>query len=145
MGCSCSKDPGQTKTNDKKSGQTTPTENNNYSITITLPDRTFKANFEFEKNKVLLYDLVNAICFSSKYSDTLNANFISKYNEEIDDFEYYIESLLDQQIENESCPERGKMWMIYINENKETWSEICRKNRIINSGDNLEFVYEYVD
>lgn len=143
MGCSCSKDSVYEKVSSNSKNGSTNADSYFYNLKITLPstEKTLKATFEIDCEKVLLYELVNHICFNSKFGEVLDANFISKYNEENDDFHYYIYSIYGKRIENETEPEKGKMWIPFINDNKEDWTEICRKNRLVSSSDTVEFVY----
>jgi len=139
MGCSCSKDSNFEKISfDKKNG----VDSYFFNFKMTLPDKTLKATFEIDREKIILFELVNNICFNSKFGEILDANFINKYNENIDNFDYYIERIYGKKIENDKNPEQGKMWIPYINNHKEDWSDICRKNRVITSSDTVEFIYE---
>ncbi len=141
MGCSCGK--GTTYDNSSRKNKL---DSNFFNITVNIPyvNKNFTATFEIEKENILVYELVNNICFNSKVGDSLKANFTNRYNKEIDDFDYFIESLYGEGIENEEDPYKGKMWVPYINGNKEDWSEICRKNRVITAVDDVEFKYEEV-
>lgn len=54
-----------------------------------------------------------------------DANFISVFNPDRNEFEYFIQRLGGKEIENESKPWTGKIWVPYINGIKEDWSFIC--------------------
>jgi len=147
MGCGCSKEGNYEKlSSEKKNGQ----ESYFYNLMITImngktSDKSLKITFEIDRDKILLYELVNNICFNSKFGDALEANFINRYNEENDDFDYYIERIYGKKIENENNPEQGKMWIPYINDVKEDWTNICRKNRVITPADSVKFIYGHID
>ena len=59
------------------------------------------------------------------------SNVFTLLNAERLDFDYYVERLLSQAIEDEEAPLRGKLWNLYINGVPEDWGESCRRNRII--------------
>lgn len=97
---------------------------------------------EHEKESMTLIDLVNIACFNSKYSQELDGNFITKYSREKDEYDYFIERLVGYRLENEKDPYKGKIWVPYINGQKEDWSFLCQRNRIITKQDDLCFRYE---
>ena len=90
------------------------------------------------KENVLVSELMNMLCFNSKYMSELDANFISVYNKANDEFDYFIQRLCGFEM-NEKY-----YWVIYINNVKENWTEICQNNRIIFKSDNIEFKYEQI-
>jgi hypothetical protein len=97
---------------------------------------------ENEKESIIFFELINIACFNSKYSQELDGNFITIYNKEKDEFDYFIERLVGHKIENERNPYLGKIWVPYINSEKEDWSIICQKNRIISKQDDICFRFE---
>ena len=68
---------------------------------------------------MLLYELINIACFNSKYAKELDGNFITIYNKNNDEYDYFIERLAGWKIENEKSPYLGKIWIPYINNIKE--------------------------
>jgi hypothetical protein len=97
---------------------------------------------ENEKESMIIFELVNIACFSSKYSKELDGNFITIYNKDKDDYDYFIERLVGIKIENDKDPYKGKIWVPYINNQKEDWSFLCQKNRIVTKQDEIVFKYE---
>ena len=45
-------------------------------------------------------------------------------------------------MENESFPERGKLWCPYINNAKAEWQFVCENNRMIKSTDEIIWKFE---
>lgn len=138
MGCNCSR-------NDRKVvvSQKIPSLNTNkFKIKIYLPNREHKTLSHEAKNEyILLIDLFNTIFFIE--DKDYDANFISKYIPEKDEFEYYIQRILGVQIENEYDPHHGKMWVVYINQVAYDWTFLCSRNRILNKDDDVELKFEY--
>ena len=117
----------------------------NYQIVIIPNSEKVKLiPFDENKEKLSLVELMNKICFDSKYSTELDANFISKFNKDIDDYDYFIQRLDGCEIKEDNSMRKAK-WNVYINEIKEEWSHICRHNRMISKQDNIELKYETVD
>ena len=50
--------------------------------------------------------------------------------------------MLGVPIENEKNPNKGKIWVPYINEVKENWSYICDNHRMVSRQDDLVWRYE---
>ena len=38
---------------------------------------------------------------------------------------------------------KGKVWVLYINNNPKDWQSICEKGKIVSKKDNLTWRYEY--
>jgi len=72
----------------------------------------------------------------------LDANFISIYNPDKKDFDYFIQRLIGIEISNSEKPAMGKLWVPYVNARKEDWSYLCENNRIIQKDDEIVFKYE---
>jgi hypothetical protein len=138
MGCNCSKDLDYHKLRKNAADGYFY----NLKITVLSSSKTISGTFEIDRESIILYELVNMICFNTRFEDTLQANFINRYNEKKDDFDYYIERLYGETIENYNNPNKGKIWIPYINNVQEDWSEICRKNRVVSNADNIEFIYD---
>lgn len=75
-----------------------------------------------EGSCVLLTDLMNALGFGQNGTeakdglDRFDCNFISKYNTQDDDFDYYVERLCGISIPNSSSPRKNNLlWHVYIN------------------------------
>ena len=90
-----------------------------------------------------LMQVMNGIAFEEgDKGEKFNANFISILNKESEEFEYYIQRLLGKDIENETDPHSGKLWVPYINDRREDWSFMCENNRIVAKEDAIVFRYE---
>ena len=86
---------------------------------------------------------MNGIAFEESYQGKkFDANFISVYNKEKDEYEYYIQRLIGINIENEEIPKMGRIWVPYINNKKEDWGFLCDNNRIISKEDDLIWKFE---
>ena len=85
---------------------------------------------------------MNLISFDGQQESQLDANFISQYNKEKEEFDYYVQRLVGVDMENEEYPQRGKNWVPYINGKREDWSFICQNNRIVGKSDQI--VWKYV-
>lgn len=109
-----------------------------YLIRIYLPnsDKSKEVIIEDHKDQLLVSELMNMACFNSKYMSELDANFISVYNQDNDEFDYHIQRLNGHE-KNETYS-----WAIYINKKKENWTYICQNNRILIKNDDIEFRYE---
>lgn len=66
-----------------------------------------------------------------------DANFISVYNKDKDEYDYYVQRLIGVQIDNEEFPKSGKLWVCYINQRREDWSFLCDNNRIVSKDDDI--------
>ena len=81
---------------------------------------------------------MNLACFNSKYMNDLDANFISVYNKNTDEFDYYIQRLCGFEFSE------AKIWVPYINKTKENWTDICQNNRILFKYEDLDFKFEEI-
>jgi len=139
MGCTCSKDEAKNimEAHSKKL-------ENPYIIKVNVPetDKIKLIFYEGKKSNMLLSEVLNYVFFCTDQCDILNANFISKYNKEKDEFEYFIERILGIPIENIEEPNKGKIWVCYINNKLQDWTFLCEFNRIVNKGDQIEFKFE---
>ena len=84
---------------------------------------------------------MNLLAFDSPNEGQIDANFISKFNKKEDEFDYYVQRLLGVDIENEEEPDKGNMWIPFINGKMEHWTFICRNGRIVNNTDDIEWKY----
>lgn len=81
--------------------------------------------------------LMNLICFDPKKIEEAKANFISIYNSDKDDFEYFVQKLLGVEIESETSPTKGKMWVPYISGKKQDWDEIIHTDHTVSHRDEI--------
>ena len=89
---------------------------------------------------------MNALAFDvGEKGRKFDANFISIYNPSRKEFDYYIQRLAGKEIENETNPCQGKIWVPYINNKREDWSMIFE--RIVAKEDEIVFRFEnpYID
>jgi hypothetical protein len=141
MGCNCSREEAKIIANQKTSHQS----KNLFIIKIHIPgtEKLRIAMHEGRQDRMLLADVLNNICFCSHSAMELDANFISVYNHENDRFDYYIQRLISIEMENETNPEMGKMWVPYINNLRYSWTYLCHNNRVIKKGDEVELKFEF--
>ncbi len=86
---------------------------------------------------------MNSLAFKeSEQAKIFDANFISMYNKEKKEFEYYIQRLIGLEIQDESQPTSGKNWIPYINSKREDWTFLCENNRIVCHEDEILFRFE---
>jgi hypothetical protein len=109
-----------------------------YTIQIYTPNSKKSKELIVEeiKENILVSELMNMLCFNSKYMSELDANFISIYNKKIDEFEYFIQRLYGCEMNDKYS------WVPYINDVKEKWTDICQNNRLVFKSDKIEFKYE---
>jgi len=101
--------------------------------------------YDSEDCELPLMQVMNSLAFESgEKGRKFDANFISIFNKEKNEFEYYIQRLCGKEIENEENPKVGKIWVPYINRKKEDWSYICENNRIVAKEDEIMFRFEEV-
>jgi hypothetical protein len=139
MGCNCSREEARVVVNQ----QTLP--KNNFIIRIHPPNsENIKIiMYQGKTDYMLLSELINNTFLCGKFAEELDANFISVYDKAKDCFEYYIQRLLGYEIEKEEEPLKGKLWVPYINKEKQSWSNLCGKNRVVNREDEIELKYEH--
>jgi hypothetical protein len=100
--------------------------------------------YETETEELPIMQVMNNLAFEEgEQGKVLDANFISMYNQDKKEFEYFIQRLVGLEIQNESKPTQGKLWVPYINSKKEDWSFLCEHNRIICREDEVLFRYEF--
>ena len=116
-----------------------------YNIKVHQPDKKIlDFKYECEHEELPLTMVMNYLLFDAVHSTTFDANFISKYNPDLKRFQYFIQRLAGSTIENEENPSKGKQWVVYINEVKSEWDDICDKEVKIKPGDNVHFHYEMI-
>lgn len=86
--------------------------------------------------------LMNFLLFDGIHSKVFNANFISKFSQKEKRFCYYIQKLIGIEIEDEDNPESGKHWVVYINDGKIEWDEVCEKEITIKPNHKITFQFE---
>ena len=79
-----------------------------------------------------IVDLMNSIFYDKQQGPILDANFISIYNEEKRDFDYFVQRLMGLEVEDEKHPQLGKMWVPFINGKQHDWNQIVIYNKKIN-------------
>ena len=75
---------------------------------------------------------MNSLCFGKTQTipeAVVDGNFISIYNPKNDRFHYFCHRLDNMEIENAKNPAEGKMWVIYINNDKYNWDLIVENNQ----------------
>lgn len=108
----------------------------NEKSTVSLP---VKDNKEY----ILFYDFINKALFSNPEFD---CNFISKYNEKKDEFDYFIENIAKRRRssalgELRRVGDAAISWQIWINDEQEDFSSLCRESRVVHKDDVLELKY----
>jgi hypothetical protein len=99
--------------------------------------------YETLSEELPLMQVMNSLAFQeSSQAKKLDANFISVYNTEKKEFEYYVQRMLGVHISNEGQPARGRIWVPYVNAQREDWSFICENNRVVSPDDEIVFRYE---
>jgi hypothetical protein len=137
MGCNCSRDGAKVIINSQIN-------KNRYHVRINMPNSekikvvTYDGNSEF----ILISELMNNLFFASRYSEEIDANFISMYDKKKEEFEYFIQRIAGIEMEREDNPYKGKIWVPYINKQKFSWSILCGKNRVVKREDEIELKYE---
>ncbi len=86
---------------------------------------------------------MNSLAFEDgEQGRNFDANFISTYNKDKKQFEYFVQRLIGQEIQDEKRPGYGKIWVPYINAKREDWSYLCENNRIVSRQDEILFRFE---
>ncbi len=128
--------------------------------------------FDLKRKVNIFIDIVNDLFFNSIYSECLDGNFISKYNNKDDSYVYMIERLLGRKINEEllfkhlitsriidknstycgttrtlsfmgcDCNSDVYGWSILINRTPFSLSYLIDNNRIIQQDDEIEFRFE---
>jgi hypothetical protein len=140
MGCNCSKEEAKKYISKELSNYTNP-----YILKINIPksDKLKLIIYEGKSEEMLLVDIINSAFFSNEYAEDIDANFISIYDKEDNEYRYYIQRLIGYEIDEEN-PRRDKLWTIYINRQKYDWSYLCNYNRVLRKGDEVEFRFERI-
>ena len=97
-----------------------------------------------DADEIQLSDLMNVFGFGqngvASDEDRFDCNFISLYNEQDDDFDYFVERLCGIAIENSNEPRQSPaLWHVYINEKLEDWSAAVRFGRRVCPSDQIEW------
>ncbi|CAG9310582.1 unnamed protein product [Blepharisma stoltei] len=110
-----------------------------YTVKIMSPqgDKGWQFDYKSDYTEIPLPTLMNYLSYNDHPSSSLSANFISKYNQENDRFEYYVQQLMGFEIENADEPKKGKLWVVYINESKCDWDNICEKEVAVKHSDEV--------
>jgi hypothetical protein len=139
MGCTCSKEEANNLIENHIENLNFP-----YIIKIHIPNTNNVKVILHDGNntQMTLVELINLIFFCSNYSEEIDANFISIYDNINDKHNYYIERLFGFYIENIDDPDKGLLWKCYINKKEENWNFLCNNNKIISRKDEIEFKYE---
>ena len=83
----------------------------------------------------------STVCVNRTNTDeNFDANFISIYNPELDEFEYFVERLCGISIQNAEMPKESPfLWHVYINGALYDWTSICRYGKVIEPSDHIEW------
>ena len=92
-----------------------------------------------------LYKLMNYMAFHEVNGRTLDANFISRYDQQNDKFDYYVQRLFTVQMEDEKNPKRGKNWVVYINNRKTIWADACERDVPVKAKDEVVWRYQTLE
>ena len=86
--------------------------------------------------------IMNGIAFDEgEKGNKFDANFIAMPVGK-ESFEYYVQRLLGQAIDDEEKPKEGRIWVPYINNKREDWSYLCDHNRIVAKEDTILWRFE---
>lgn len=98
--------------------------------------------FPIKENKeyMIFYDLINKALFCNPEYD---CNFVSVYNEKEDLFDYFIDVITLKRKRNsavlhKNLDQQKLAWQVWINDELEDFSSLCRESRVIYKGDILE-------
>jgi hypothetical protein len=109
---------------------------------LTFEIVTFTYNDDNDE-ELPLVQIMNGIAFDeSEQGKKFDANFISLYNKDRDEYDYYVERLIGISIEHDNNPKAGMMWVCYINKKREEWTFLCENNRIVTKDDDILWRYE---
>jgi hypothetical protein len=137
MGCNCSRDGARVIVNSQIN-------KNRYFVRINMPnsEKIKIVCYDGKSEFILISELMNNLFFNGKYTEEMDANFISMFDKKKQDFEYFIQRLAGIEMEREDDPYKGKIWVPYINKQKFSWSILCGKNRVVKKEDEIELKYE---
>jgi hypothetical protein len=115
-----------------------------YSVQIVNPNTATAISciVKDEYDEMPLARLMNKLCFASSHANELKTNFVSVYNKQTDEFEYYIESMLSYSPKLDSLPVSGSQWYVYINNVKTSWNQVCGSDTRVSTYDKVVFTYE---
>lgn len=114
-----------------------------YTIKVHQSDKkVIDFRYECEHDDLPLSLIMNYLLFDPVQSFSFDGNFISKYSPQHKRFQYFIQRLSGIALECEENPHEGKQWLVYINETKYEWDEICEKEVKVKPTDALHFHYE---
>ncbi len=139
MGCSCSREEAKVIVSQQVQNK------NKFLIKILLPksERIKILYYEAPMDHMSIIELFNSLFFCSQWAEEVDANFVSNYNSDKDQFDYKIQRLVGYEFDEEE-PERSQVWSVYINEKMESPSNLFGENRIVNKTDVIELKYEFI-
>lgn len=113
-----------------------------YTVFIHHPNQNHPRLLSAQTNRATVHlgALMNHVLFDS--GEVHDANFIVRYNEKKEKFEYFVQRLLGQEMQFEESPYSGKMWVPYINSERYDWDEICECDILVKPSDKIEWKYE---
>lgn len=98
-------------------------------------------NVQVNQDELPLTTVMNMLAFDTQHANEFDSNFISIYNNDEDEFDYYVQCLIGVEVENEEEPAKGKTWNLCINGVEEDWTTVCRFNRIVCKEDEIKWKY----
>ena len=88
---------------------------------------------------------MNFLVFDESTVKEIDGNFVSIYNKKEDKYSYFVQRLVGISIENEKDPAAGKMWMVYLNNKRLNWDDVCNNDTKVSSDDEILWNYQNVD
>ena len=118
-----------------------------YKVSIHDPDtkKSLEYTFSSKQQELSLTTLMNYISFAINTGEELDANFISIYNKTDDSYSYYVQRLIGKSIADDKHPENGKAWVVYLNNSKHSWDEICKTDQKVHPQDNIIWNFQLTD
>ena len=82
---------------------------------------------------------MNLIAFDPDQEKEFDANFISIYDSVQEKFSYYVHRLVGCEIEDENYPEKGAIWVPFINNKQKDWHKACEEDLRVSTEDIIEW------
>ena len=111
-----------------------------YRVKVLLGESTQVQEFVHEDqfDEMPVTTLMNILAFTGKEAAQFDANFLSTYDKETDQFEYSMQRIVGLDVEKSN----GKEWMLYVNKIKFTWNQICQQNIRVKPKDSMIWILQ---
>mmetsp|Transcript_25597 Transcript_25597/g.44681 ORF Transcript_25597/g.44681 Transcript_25597/m.44681 type:complete len:160 (+) Transcript_25597:3870-4349(+) len=116
-----------------------------YKISVVNPKTSDISVFElvYDFGEVPFERIMTILSLHETLGNAIDANFMSLYNSDRNIYENYVQRLIGFDITDKVTPNRGKVWVPYLNGRGLEWNKICSSMTLVKYSDEIVWKFQH--